>query len=182
MKVSRFSHCSIGIAFAASALCGGSAESQALIVRRDSSALVQTVRAVSALDSTLTAAEARGDTAAMRPFFAAAYYSVAPDGEMLGTGARLFRIARGAKATDSTQNLTAPWVRALGSDAVLVTRSIRIWGQRHRTDVTGSTFRVTRLYIREDGRWRVLFQQGTPLADEHIARTGPGSPPHYAPH
>lgn len=115
----------------------------------------------------------------MRRFFAPAYYSVAPDGEMLSAGARLFRIARGMKATDSTQTLTPPWVRPLGPGAVLVTRSTRLWGVRGGGEAAGLTFRVTRLYVREGDAWRLLFQQGTPLADEHVAGRGPGAPPHY---
>jgi len=110
------------------------------------------LRPVAAVDSALAVAEARGDTAAMRRFFAPAYYSVAPDGEMLGVRARLYRIARGAKGTDSAQALTAPWVRSLGPDAVLVTRSTRLWGVRQGSDVAGVTFRVTRLYVREGER------------------------------
>ncbi len=115
----------------------------------------------------------------MRRFFAPAYYSVAPDGEMLGVRARLYRIAGGAKATDSAQTLTAPWVRSLGPDAVLVTRSTRLWAVRHGSKVAGVTFRVTRLYVREGGAWGLLFQQGSPLADEHVAGSGPGAPPRY---
>ncbi len=81
---------------------------------------------------------------------------------------------------DGAQALTAPWVRSLGPDAVLATRSTRLWGVRHGSEVAGVTFRVTRLYVREGGAWRLLFQQGSPLAADHVAGSGPGAPPRYA--
>jgi ketosteroid isomerase-like protein len=136
------------------------------------------LRAVLALDSTLLAAEERRDTAAMHEAYAPDYYAVAPDGEMLSVRARLFRVARGIRAMDSAQTLTAPWARQVGPTAVIVTRSTRLWGQSHGEAVTGMALRVTRLYVRRADTWRLLFQQGTPLADEHIAGTGPGAPPH----
>jgi uncharacterized protein (TIGR02246 family) len=144
----------------------------------DSATTAELLRAVTAMDSALLAAEARGDTAAMKTFFAPDYYSVAPDGEMLGVRARLFRVAMGRKVTDSTQTLTAPWARRVGPGAVVVTRSARLWGTRGGVPAAGLTFRVTRLYVQRDGAWRLLFQQGTPLADEHVAGNGPGAPRH----
>lgn len=136
------------------------------------------LRQVLAVDAALLAAEARRDTAAMRAQYAPDYYAVAPDGEMLSIRARLFRVAQGIRAMDSAQTLTAPWARQVGSAAVLVTRSTRLWGQSHGAAVAGLTLRVTRLYVRRGGAWQLLFQQCTPLADEHIAGTGPGAPPH----
>lgn len=136
------------------------------------------LRHVIALDSTLMAAEERRDTAAMRRQYAPDYYAVAPDGEMLSARARLFRVARGVRAIDSTQTLTRPWARQAGPGAVIVTRSTRLWGRAHDEPVAGLTLRVTRLYVERNGEWRLLFQQGTPLADEHVAGTGPGAPPH----
>lgn len=134
------------------------------------------LNAVLAVDAGLAAAESRSDTAAMAKFFDPDYLSVAPDGEMLSSRARLFRIARAAKATDSTQVLTEPWIRQVRPDAVLITRSVRIWGVRHGNQTEGSMFRVSRLYVRRSDQWRLLFQQGTPLSEEHISGTGPGAP------
>ena len=136
------------------------------------------LRRVVAIDSVLLAAEERGDTAAMRRQYAPDYYAVAPDGEMLSVRARLFRVARGVRAIDSSQTLTTPWARQAGPGAVIVTRSTRLWGRAHGEAVAGLTLRVTRLYVERNGDWRLLFQQGTPLADEHVAGTGPGAPPH----
>ena len=133
---------------------------------------------VVALDSALMAAEERRDTAAMARQYAPDYYAVAPDGEMLSARARLFRVARGVRAMDSAQTLTAPWARRAGPHAVVVTRSTRLWGRAHGEPVAGLALRVTRLYVERNGEWRLLFQQGTPLADEHVAGTGPGAPPH----
>lgn len=96
---------------------------------------------------------------------------------MLSVRARLFRIARGTRAIDSAQTLTTPWVRQVGPGMVMVTRSTRLWGRAHGAPVAGLTLRVTRLYVQRDGEWRLLFQQGTPLADEHVAGDGPGAPP-----
>lgn len=136
------------------------------------------LRNVLAVDTALLAAEERRDTAAMRVAYAPDYYAVAPDGEMLNVRARLFRVARGIRVMDSAQTLTAPWARQVGPAAVIVTRSTRLWGQSHGAPVAGMTLRVTRLYVRRADTWRLLFQQGTPLADEHIAGTGPGAPSH----
>ena len=136
------------------------------------------LRHVVALDSALMAAEERRDTAAMRRQYAPDYYAVAPDGEMLSARARLFRVALGIRAMDSAQTLTVPWARQAGPGAVIVTRSTRLWGRAHDEPVAGLTLRVTRLYVERNGEWWLLFQQGTPLADEHVAGTGPGAPPH----
>ena len=137
-----------------------------------------TLRRVVALDSALLAAEERRDTAAMRRQYAPDYYAVAPDGEMLSARARLFRVALGIRAIDSAQTLTVPWARQAGPGAVVVTRSTRLWGKVHGEPVAGVTLRVSRLYVERNGEWRLIFQQGTPLADEHVAGTGPGAPPH----
>lgn len=132
--------------------------------------------AIADVDARLAQAEAELDTAMMASFFDPQYLSVAPDGEMLSSRARKFRIIALRKATDSTDVLGAPWIRRIAPDLILVTRSTRIWGLRHGERVPGETFRVTRLYRLSDGRWRILFQQGSPLSTEHIAGTGPGAP------
>ena len=172
---------SVALAVAACILAGTVARAQRVSSFADSAAVAAMLRSVTVVDSALAEAEARGDTAAMRRFFAPGYYSVAPDGEMINVRARLRRIAGGAKSTDSAQVLTGPWVRPLGGDAVLVTRSTRLWGTRHRAVSSSTTFRVTRLYVRQGDAWLLLFQQGSPLADGHIAGSGPGAPPHYPP-
>ena len=136
------------------------------------------LRGVAAVDARLAAAEARGDTASLRALYTPDYLAVAPDGEMLNARARLFRIARGFRSTDSIQVLTAPWVRRIGPGEVLVTQSVRLWGVRHGAAAQGTGLRVTKLYVERGGEWRIAFQQGTPLADEHIAGSGPGAPPH----
>jgi hypothetical protein len=128
---------------------------------------------VMAADARRAAAEAARDTAALRRLLAPEFYWVAPDGELLGPAARLYRIARGLRATDSIVELGRPLVRRLADSLVLVTHASVVWGTRGGASTAGAPLRVTKLYARRGGEWLLLFQQGTPLAPEHAPAPRP---------
>lgn len=125
-------------------------------------------REIIAADQALNEAFVRGDVAALERIMTDDYVSTSPLGNVRNRTEALDMQRAGLRRSFS---LVADdvRVRVYGDSAVLTSRRIER-GEFRGRDVSGQ-FRTTRVYVRQDGRWRLAAMQTTPIAPDDSSGT-----------
>lgn len=111
------------------------------------------------LDRKLDEALLRADVPALERWYASDYVFVAVDGRIYGKEERIAR-ARQQVAGDLWPKVTQRHARVYG-DTAIVTSHIEATGASKRAMVS------VRVFVRQEGGWKVVHTQVTPIAPHH---------------
>ena len=121
-------------------------------------------RTVARVDSVRLGALLARDTAAVRRIYADSFRSVLPTGAVRTKAAFLHDLATGQQRYDTVSHAEQR-IEVVGNVAIITGRS----AQRGREARTSSSLvaqtRYVRVYVRQNGRWQLLYTQLTAISD-----------------
>jgi uncharacterized protein (TIGR02246 family) len=120
-------------------------------------------QAIRQLMSELANAQLKGDTATLDRIWADDFTFTNSSGEVQTKAQRLAEIKSGELKFDSLSRDEVQ-VRVYGDTAVVTSRGI-VKGQRQGQDLSGQS-RSTTVYVKRQGRWQVVAQQVTRIAQQ----------------
>jgi len=117
-----------------------------------------------ALEEKLLSAEGRASHDVIDRLLADDFQEIGSSGDLFGKRAVLDELPAEARDGHSYERTTADWsVRALAEDVALVTYTV----VRHdRTEGSSIASRRSSVWAFRDGRWQMVFHQGTRLGNE----------------
>jgi ketosteroid isomerase-like protein len=139
--------------------------------RRDAAAIAEVREASRLLDAAL----ARGDTEALRRYYADAYVHIDQFGRRSGKEQRLAEFARGARRVQSIGPM-ADQSFAVVNDVVVASALTAGQQTLNGQPLPAPPRMSTRVWVRRAGHWQVLLAQTTPIVSPQAAPTHPDSP------